>query len=44
MKRQMDFLFVKCEKTKRKHSITKILRFYYNYVKSIDFLANKDKI
>lgn len=40
----MDFLSVKCEKIREKRSITKMLRFYYKYVKNIDFLANKDKI
>ena len=29
---------------KKKQSVTKILRFYYKYVKPIDFLSNKDKI
>lgn len=40
----MDFLFVKCEKIRKKYSVTKILRFYYKCVKYIDFLVNKDKI
>lgn len=40
----MDFLFVKCEKINKKSSITKVLRFYYKYVKNIDFLVNKDRI
>lgn len=40
----MDFLFVNYEKKKKKHNITKILRFHYKCVKYIDFLPNKDKI
>lgn len=44
MKKQTDFLSVKYEKIGKIHSVTKILRFYYKYVKYIDFLANKDKI
>lgn len=40
----MDFLSAKYEKIKKKRSITKILHFYYKYVKNIDFLAIKDKI
>lgn len=40
----MDFLSVKCEKYSKKQTVTKILRFYYKCVKSIDFLINKYKI
>lgn len=44
MKKQMDFLFAKCEKRKENTSVTNVLHFCYKYIKCIDFLPNKDKI
>lgn len=40
----MDFLFVRCEKTKKNNIITETLHLYYGYVKNIDFYRNKYKI
>ena len=40
----MDFLSVKCEKSRKNNNITKVLHLYYGYVKNIDFYVNKYKI